>query len=383
MKRWTVRLLTALLAAWTACPGLAHAGPEPELARLRSHVTTLASPEFQGRRGAGGVKAAEYVADQFRRLRLEPLFRGSFFQPVPGKEGVSPAGRNVGAFLRGADPTLRDEWVILSAHFDHLGTRGATIFPGADDNASGVAMMLEVARSIVESGGRPKRSLMFIGFDLEEIGLFGSRYFVENPPEPLDRIKLFITADMLGRSLGGVCDPYLFVMGSENAPGLKDWVEGASQGIPVTVGILGADILLLNRSDYGPFRSRRIPYLFFSTGESPVYHTPRDVPETLNYAKVEAGSRIILGVVRRSVESDRVPRWSAAPAHPFAEAVTIRDVVRTLLSNRDALKIGAAQALLMTNALRTLDAIVERGAITPDERVGMVRMARIILFSVL
>src|SRR4029079_4751126 len=125
------------------------------------------------------------------------------------------------------------------------------------DNASGVAMMLEVARAFVEAPQRPRRSLMFIGFDLEEVGLYGSRYFVEHAPVPLKQIVLFVTADMIGRALGGVCHPYVFVMGSAHAPGLRPWIDEAARGRPVSVGLRGSDMLILDRSDYGPFRARR------------------------------------------------------------------------------------------------------------------------------
>jgi hypothetical protein len=356
--------------------------PLPELGRLRTHVTTLASREYQGRRGAGAQKAADYIIAEFRRLKLEPLFGDSFDQIIPGRNSDPPMGRNVGAILRGDDPKLREQWVIVSAHFDHLGMRDDVIYPGADDNASGVAMMLEVARSFVQGATKPRRSLMFIGFDLEEVGLFGSRYFVEHCPVPLSRITLFVTADMIARSLGGVCEPYVFVLGTENAPGLRPWIESSASDVPVQVGLLGSDLLLLNRSDYGPFRSRRVPYLFFSTGENPLYHTPNDSAETLDYPKLEAISRIIERIIRRSVDVDQVPRWSATPDNPFAEAVTIRNVLRTLLKNRETLKIGPAPVLLMNNTLRTADAIVERGKITPEERLGLVRATRIILISI-
>ena len=142
-------------------------------------------------------------------------------------------------------------------------------------------MMLEVARAIAQGPERPRRSVMFVGFDLEEIGLYGSRYFVEHPPVPLDRIALFLTADMIGRALGGVCEPYVFVMGTEHSPGLRPWIERAARDRPITVGLLGTDLLMVNRSDYGPFRAREVPFLFFSTGENPRYHTPHDTPETL------------------------------------------------------------------------------------------------------
>jgi hypothetical protein len=357
--------------------------PEPEEARLRAEVATLASPAFEGRRGEGGKKAASYLAEAFQGLKLEPLFDGKFVQPIPDKELGDVLGRNVGAILRGSDPSLREEWIVVSAHFDHLGVRGGVLYPGADDNASGLAMMLEVARSLVNAPEKPRRSLMFVGFDLEEDGLYGSRYFVEHSPVPMSRIALFLTADMIGRSLGGVCDPYVFVMGSEHAPGLRPWITEAAAGRAVTVGMLGSDITILDRSDYGPFRARKVPYLFFSTGENPTYHTPRDVPETLDYPKLEAISRVILGVVRRAASAEAVPGWSPVPDNPLSEAVTIRDVLRRLLENRDRLQIGGTQAIMMTNTLRRLDEIVARGAITPSERAGMVTMARIVMLSVL
>jgi hypothetical protein len=372
--------MTLLLLSAVTPPALAER-PQPEEQRLKEHVVTLASREYQGRRGAGALKAAEYIVGRFRALGLEPLFDGQYVQTIPGQGGGPAIGRNVGAILRGADPKLRDEWVIVSAHFDHLGTRGELFYPGADDNASGVAMMLELARSFAQSAEKPRRSLMFVGFDLEEVGLFGSRYFVEHPPVPLGNIGLFITADMIGRSLGGVCEPYVFVMGSEHAPALRSWLDLAAIGGNVKVGLLGSDLLLLNRSDYGPFRNKQVPYLFFSTGENPVYHTTRDVPETLNYPKLTAISRIIHSVVRQASTAERLPAWSSTPDHSLAEAVTIRDVIRTLLAHRDDLKIGAAQAFLMGNALRSLDAIIERGTITAEERTAVVRVARIILVS--
>jgi hypothetical protein len=270
----------------------------------------------------------------------------------------------------------------VAAHYDHLGVRDGVLYPGADDNASGVAMMLEVARSMASAPQPPKRSLMFIGFDLEEIGLFGSRYFVAHPPVPLERIALFITADMIGRSLAGICDAHVFVLGTEHAPGLRPWVDEAAKESPVTLGLLGADLLVLNRSDYGPFRSRQVPFLFFTTGENPRYHSPSDTPETLNYQKLTAISQVIHRVTARVASEPLVPRWANSPDHPLAEAVTMRDVLRQLLQNRQALEIGAAQRYLMNQMLRDLEGIIARGAITPVERASMVQAARVLLVTI-
>jgi hypothetical protein len=372
-----------VLSASLLNPARADQPAQPEESRLRAVVEVLASPDFGGRSGPAAEKTVSYLIEQFRALKLAPLFDGEYTQPIPGKEPGSVQGRNVGALLRGSDAALRDEWIIVAAHFDHLGVRGGKLYPGADDNASGVAMMLEVARSIVQGPSAPKRSLMFIGFDLEEVGLYGSRYFVAHPPIPLDKVALFVTADMIGRSLAGVCPAHVFVMGTENAPGLRPWIDQAAHGRPLTVGLLGADILVLNRSDYGPFRNRSIPFLFFTTGENPHYHKPSDTPDTLDYPKLTTIAQMIDQIVVTAARAPAVPRWQKSPDHPFAEAVTIRDVLHIFLKHSAQLKIGAPQLFLINNTLSTLDEIVRRGSITADERSRLIQAARIVLFTVL
>ncbi len=243
-------------------------------------------------------------------------------------------------------------------------------------------MMLEVARSIVEGATRPRRSIMFIGFDLEEIGLFGSRYFVAHSPIPLERVVLFLTADMISRSLGGVCGKHVFVMGTEHAPALRPWIKKAARGRPLTVGMLGTDILVLNRSDYGPFRTRSIPFLFFTTGENPRYHTPQDTPETLDYPKLAQISQLIHQVVLDAVSAASVPRWQSNPDNPLAEALTIREVLGVMAKNSEKLKIGSVSLFLINSTLHTLDEIAARGSITPEERARVIQSARVVLFVV-
>jgi hypothetical protein len=363
-------------------PG-ATAAPQPERDRLRPIVETLASPEFGGRSGEGGKKTAAYLIAEFQRLGLAPLFGTEYLQEIPEGSSGRVQGRNVGAVLKGTDPQLADEWLVVAAHYDHLGQHGEVLYPGADDNASGVAMMLETARCLTAGPNRPRRSVMFIGFDLEEIGLFGSRYFVAHPPMPIERIRLMLCADMIGRSLAGVCDSHVFVLGSEHAPGLRPWIESARAREPLTLGLLGSDILILNRSDYGPFRNRSVPYLFFTTGENPRYHSPRDTPDTLDYDKLASISRMIHRIALKAATSDDLPACSESPDHPLAEAITIRDVLRELLKNRENLEIGAASLFLMNNTVQTLDAIVERGVFTQAERARVIQVARVILISVL
>ncbi len=388
LRRTDRRPHALILTIALIAPVPLHAGetvsPTPEPNRLRAVVETLASPEYAGRSGAGAEKAADYLVDRFRALKLEPAFDdGEYSQRIPGQEPGTRIGRNVAARLIGSDPKLREQYVLVAAHFDHLGVRGGRLYPGADDNASAVAMMLEVARCLKTSPTPPKRSVLFIGFDLEEAGLFGSRYFVAHPPVPLDRIALFVTADMIGRSLAGLCGDHVFVMGTEHAPVTRPWIATAAKGRPLTVDLLGADILVLNRSDYGPFRSRGIPFLFFTTGENPCYHTPRDVPETLDHDKMLQISRMIERVVRSAVDAPEAPRWRDNPDHPLAEAVALRAVLRILHDHRDELQIGTAQEFVIRSTLRLLDGVVERGAITPEERARAIQGARVVLFTVL
>jgi len=362
---------------------------EPELDRLKRHVTTLAAPEFLGRRDAGAVKARDYLIAEFRRLKLAPLFGDSFRQDVTGADPSAILGVNIGAVLGPTDPKFANEWIILGTHYDHLGVQNGVIYPGADDNASGVAMMLEVARSFVESPATSRRGVIFVGFDLEErgpngeFGLRGSQFFARHPPRPLDQVRLFVTADMIGRSLGGVCRQDVFVLGSEHQPAVRPWIDQASAGQPVRVNLLGSDVLVIDRSDYGPFRTREIPYLFFTTGENPLYHTPRDVAATLDYDKLTAISRIMAGVVRSASQAEVLPAWSAVPNYPTSEAASFRTIFQALLDHRDDLKIGAYQTALLKQAIRTAEAVVARGAMTADERTAIVRTAQIVLFTVL
>ena len=147
--------------------------------------------------------------------------------------------------------------------------------------------------------------------------------------------------------------------------------------------MLGTDLLVLNRSDYGPFKGRSIPFLFFTTGENPRYHTPDDTPETLDYPKFTAISGMIEQIIQKAADAPEVPHWQSSADNPFAEAVAIRQVLGILAKNSEKLKIGRPQLFLINNTLALLDGIVERGKITPEERSRVIQACRIVLFTVL
>jgi hypothetical protein len=377
-----LRILVAV--AWLASCGpvrstVADDRPGPERDRLRADVFRLASPEFEGRSAQGARAAGDLLIDRLRQLGLAPAFDGSFEQEF---EAGDLLGRNIAAMLPGSDPD-RADWIILSAHYDHLGIRGGRLYPGADDNASAVAMVLEVARCLSGHAEPPPRGILFVFFDLEEDGLLGSRHFVQQPPVPLDRVGLFLTADMLGRSLAGIGGDSLFVMGTEHAPGLRPWVIEAAEGLPLNLGVVGADLLVIDRSDYGPFRWRSIPFLFFSTGENPAYHTPDDIPETIDYEKLTAATTLIDRLVRKAASAEDLPEWTSERTPWIEEAEAIRGVLALLLDHQDELEIPGPQRAMMTGMVDRIGVWVEEGAITPQQRTSMLRVAQVVLFTVL
>ena len=179
---------------------------------LMEHVQWLAAPEREGRGvGTKGLDAAaEYVAAQFKAMGLQPGGRdGSYFQPFTA--GKSPAGgpvtlRNVVGVLPGTKAEWTGQSAVLGAHYDHLGSgwpdvhKGdeGRVHPGADDNASGVAVLLELAKALA-AGEKPQRTLVFVAFAGEEAGLLGSRHYVEHPPFPIEKTLGMINLDTVGR----------------------------------------------------------------------------------------------------------------------------------------------------------------------------------------
>lgn len=186
--------------------------------------------------------------------------------------------RNVVARLAGSDPKLKDEIVVIGAHYDHVGLgdhgslapgQGGQIHNGADDNASGTAGMLELAQAFAQSGERPKRTLLFMGFSGEERGLLGSEHFVAHTPFPRERIVAMINLDMIGRLREGKLE----VGGVGTSPGFKDLVTEVleAQGLKASLDPSG-----YGPSDHASFYAAKIPVLFFFTGIHEDYHRPGD-----------------------------------------------------------------------------------------------------------
>jgi hypothetical protein len=209
--------------------------------------------------------------------------------------------RNVAGFLEGRDPGLKDEWIVIGGHHDHVGSyegEGDTIFNGADDNASGTSGVLELAEAFARRETRPRRSLVFVTFGAEEVGLLGSRTFVEKRQAPIERVVFMLNFDMIGRNP----DRNVLVYSSTGGE-LREMVEEVGQDLEVGVGYLGYSHEA--NSDFAPFNNVGIPFLFFFTGLHDDYHQTSDHASTLNYPHMEGIVRLAYTVLDRLADEEK------------------------------------------------------------------------------
>jgi Zn-dependent M28 family amino/carboxypeptidase len=186
---------------------------------------------------------------------------------------------------------------------------------------------------------------------------------------------------MIGRSLGNLDLPTVFVLGSEHAPHLKSVLDRAGEPQGLEVSRLGID-LIGTRSDYGPFRDRKIPFLFFSTGQSDVYHTPQDLPATIDYEKLARVTGLIDAVVVAAANDDATPTWTDDIRPNIDEAKTLHRISTRLLAEAETRQLGAVQLLTIGQAKSRTEAILARGEMTTDERAWLVRLSQFMLLSV-
>lgn len=220
--------------------------------------------------------------------------------------------RNVVAAVPGNDPELRNEWVVVGAHYDHLGlgNRGSLapsqvgqIHHGADDNASGTSGVLEIARVAATHKQQIKRSMLFMTFAGEELGLLGSAYFTNHPTVPIDKIAGMINMDMIGR----LRNDRIFVGGVGTSPSFKPWIEALNQ----TVGLkLDYSDSGFGSSDHTSFTIKRIPVLFFFSGLHADYHKPSDTYEKINAEGATKVLSLAYLMVDRMANDGRRPQYT-------------------------------------------------------------------------
>jgi hypothetical protein len=227
---------------------------------------------------------------------------------------------NVVGLLPGTDPARRSEAVVVGAHYDHLG-RGSPfsldaspadrVHPGADDNASGTAAVLGLAEAFARAGGA-RRTLVFVAFSGEEVGLLGSSHYVGRPAVPIERTVAMVNFDMVGR----LRDDRLHVMGVDTGEGLRPLVEQAAAGLGLRLALRGDGV---GPSDHTAFVNRERPALFFFTGTHEDYHRPSDTADRVSADGIRRAAVLAYRVVRALADRDDRPAFVRVPV-PAAAA---------------------------------------------------------------
>ena len=307
---------------------------------MRQTVEYLASQELGGRYPgtAGDTLASEFIVDKLRSLKLKPVVKGkkkkAFFQDFTYGKEKQITTHNIIAVIPGKDKHLRNEYIVVGSHYDHLGMGGQGsgsrrpdtlgVHPGADDNASGDAVVLELARHFKKA--RSPRSLIFMFFGAEEQGLVGSKKFLEwmkqednqrkNLPDSMKGIVAMVNLDMVGR----MRDSAMSVSGTGTSSQFKAMAEQAAAQTGLHISCVPDGY---GPSDQASFVAMDIPVLFLTTGGHMEYHTPDDVPSTLNYDGMQkhAKFKVTLGLMPDVMGASRIPGLRAdivvagKPAH--------------------------------------------------------------------
>lgn len=248
----------------------------PELLEIQKQIS---SNEYSGRGVGNNHKTQHFIRSYFKTLNLKKIDRDYDF-PFTFILKKPRTGTNLVGYIKGK--TNPEKYIVIGAHYDHLGIINDTIYNGADDNASGTAALLVLAKHF--SKNPPVHSIIFAAFDAEECGLFGSKHFVDNPPVLLSNIILNINMDMISRNPNNE----IYVVGTHPYPQFKPFIEELAKDSPLTV-LYGHDNpkdktkdYWMNSSDNGPFFKKGIPNITFSEEDHPDYHKATDDFEKIN-----------------------------------------------------------------------------------------------------
>jgi hypothetical protein len=311
------RLLVALVATAAAPSGtanekLAKATASLTVDAMARHVRVLADDTFEGREGGkrGGRAAAAYIIDEIEDLGFEPAGdHGTYFQ------SFGAGMRNILALLPGRDPELAREVVIVGAHYDHVGYGNSRnsygpygqVHNGADDNASGVAALIEMMRVLQNLPERPRRPILVGFWDGEEKGLLGSRHFMRVRPAMLaDKTPVFcVNLDMVGR----LRERRLTIYGARTSPSLRSLLVATNNAPGGTGFELAFDWDIVEDSDHYSFISRRIPTVMLHTGLHDQYHRPSDDIDLINHDGIRDVAAMTLAIAVTVADADAPPTF--------------------------------------------------------------------------
>lgn len=319
MKKLILAIATAVLFSNCATVNYAYEGNAFSKASasitqedLKRNLYIIASDEMQGRDtgSEGQKKAGRYIIQQYQSMGVAyPEILNSYYQKVPAEYLNTKSRRgekfsdseNIIAYIKGSEKP--EEFIVISAHYDHVGVKNGVVFNGADDDGSGNVAIMEIAEAFQnakKSGHGPKRSVVFLHVTGEERGLLGSSYYADNPVFPLANTVTNLNIDMVGR-----CDPencgknYVYVIGSEMLSSeLKAVSEEANnKTVKMELNYKYDDPndpqRLYYRSDHYNFAKNNIPVIFYFDGIHEDYHKATDDPEKIDYAALQNRTKLI------------------------------------------------------------------------------------------
>lgn len=355
--------VTSLLGFTAWSQPMPTSGGQQAASTLEADVRTLASDEMGGRRPGtpGWQLALDYIID-----RLDDFAVG-LDTSASGTDAFTQAfdqGVNILGLIPGDE--LADEFVVLGAHYDHLGTSCPTADPddiicnGATDNAAGVAAVLAVGEQIAQLEGGPRRSVILALWDAEEIGLLGSAFYVDNPLVPLDRTVAYINFDILGAELLPSLRSSTFAVGGETGGDrLTSAVQAAVEASPLETHHLSW-IFGQGRSDYINFLGAEVPTVFFSDSTGPCYHTAQDDIRIVDFEKLDRQVNNAYELTLDLVDSDEVPSFVPdTPLATYEDAVVVRVVADKALLDVDLFSPEQQELLLAFD--EALDEMVAAG----------------------
>ncbi|MFV0540426.1 MAG: M28 family metallopeptidase [Aestuariibaculum sp.] len=285
---------------------------------IEAHIRFLTSEKNGGRYPGGKAnrRIAKYVMKEFKYAGVKPLgkhYKQMFEATLRVDKNTTkiPIVKtcNIVGFIEGTDSKLKHEYIVLGAHYDHLGFGGpssksdkkSTIHYGADDNASGTAALLEIAEKLSLQKDQLKRSVVFIAFGAEEQGLLGSKFFVENPLVPISQIKLMINMDMVGR-LNDKKEVYMG--GGGTFPDGVDFMETLGRSLNLNPKVHPGSV---GGSDHVSFYKKGISVLGIHTGGHPQYHTPEDTLDLINLkGEKQVCEYIFQAILKKASSTDAI-----------------------------------------------------------------------------
>ena len=341
-------------------------------ARLRTDIEYLGSEELKGRRGwPERERTAEWLARRFRKVGLAPAPGREDFHIDHGGTKAAPQFRHVVGWLPGHEAP-DDSYVLVAAHYTGWGIQNGKVCPSANDNASGVAALLEIARALTKAKSKaPRRGILFVAFDKYPHTSEGPDVFVKTPPLPLKRCAAVLSMEMVGRPGLGILGGYFFVVGTEYSELLEKHARKIGDPKDGTLAMIRQDFHL-ERSSYREFADRSVPFAFISGGLSLDRTSPKDTPEAIDYDMLAARAAWCTRFALAIAQGEERPIWRKVGAPQLDEMRSIRALLEPI--RKEAVRLEADELMLRSidRCISELDAVIKKGTVEPYTRQKIV-----------